>query len=113
MDQRAAHTSRDESTSSRGPPPTPPLGTDLDVSDALSYLDTVKACFRDRPEVYREFLDAMKDLKNQSIDIRQCVDRVVELFRGYPDLIVGFNVFLPRGSILDPNTFAVVRLPGS
>ena len=63
------------------------------------------------------------------IDLRQCVERVVEMLRGYPELIVGFNVFLPRGTILDPvstrayeqcisfdspqNTGAIVQLPDS
>lgn len=36
------------------------------------------------------------------IDLRQCVQQVLELFRGYPELIVGFNAFCPPGSILDP-----------
>lgn len=37
----------------------------LNVTDALSYLDAVKVQFNDRPDVYNVFLDIMKDFKNQ------------------------------------------------
>ena len=36
----------------------------LNVSDALSYLDSVKLQFADQPEVYNKFLDIMKDFKS-------------------------------------------------
>ncbi|KAI5893458.1 PAH2 domain-containing protein [Schizophyllum commune H4-8] len=111
------------------PPPSPPPGLDIDVTDALHYLDAVKARFQDEPESYKEFLGVLSALKAGEIDMRQCVQRVVEMLRGYPELIVGFNVFLPRGAILDPvsdctqeqcnsfnspqNTGAIVQLPDS
>ena len=37
----------------------------LNVTDALSYLDAVKIQFNDRPDVYNVFLDIMKDFKSQ------------------------------------------------
>jgi paired amphipathic helix protein Sin3a len=37
----------------------------LNVTDALSYLDAVKVQFGDRPDVYNHFLDIMKDFKGQ------------------------------------------------
>jgi hypothetical protein len=37
----------------------------LNVTDALSYLDAVKVQFHDRPDVYNVFLDIMKDFKSQ------------------------------------------------
>lgn len=37
----------------------------LNVTDALSYLDAVKIQFHDRPDVYNVFLDIMKDFKSQ------------------------------------------------
>lgn len=37
----------------------------LNVTDALSYLDAVKIQFADRPDVYNHFLDIMKDFKSQ------------------------------------------------
>lgn len=41
----------------------------LNVANALGYLDSVKMKFQDRPEVYNMFLDIMKEFKSQ-----QCVN---------------------------------------
>lgn len=90
-------------------------GKQLDVSDALSYLDAVRQQFHDRPDVYNHFLDIMKDFKSQqyvyafwnvaspnrifllSIDTPGVIERVSTLFSGHPILIQGFNTFLPVG----------------
>ncbi|EPQ53755.1 hypothetical protein GLOTRDRAFT_139874 [Gloeophyllum trabeum ATCC 11539] len=69
----------------------------LDVTDALGYLDAVKVQFHDRPDVYNQFLDIMKDFKSQIIDTPGVIQRVSSLFRGHPALIQGFNTFLPPG----------------
>ncbi|KAJ3071498.1 Transcriptional regulatory protein sin3 [Podochytrium sp. JEL0797] len=69
----------------------------LNVKDALSYLDQVKAQFFNQPDVYNRFLDIMKDFKSQSIDTPGVIDRVSSLFRGHPSLVTGFNTFLPPG----------------
>lgn len=37
----------------------------LKVEDALSYLDQVKFKFGNKPQVYNDFLDIMKDFKSQ------------------------------------------------
>ena len=59
--------------------PGPPTGTlsqtatmtdsaarQLNVADALIYLDLVENRFRERPEVYKQFLDIMKEYKGQT-----------------------------------------------
>lgn len=69
----------------------------LKVEDALSYLDQVKFKFGQQPQVYNDFLDIMKEFKSQSIDTPGVIARVSNLFKGYPELIVGFNTFLPPG----------------
>ena len=69
----------------------------LKVEDALSYLDKVKFKFNNQPQVYNEFLDIMKEFKSQSIDTPGVIQRVSNLFKGHPELIVGFNTFLPPG----------------
>lgn len=84
------------------PPPTPPTNgavqfQRLKVEDALVYLDNVKSKFGDQPQVYNDFLDIMKEFKSQSIDTPGVIERVSTLFKGHPDLIVGFNTFLPPG----------------
>ena len=85
----------------------------LNVNDALAYLDLVKDRFRERPEVYNQFLDIMKEFKNQmwvicclkvspwlktdSIDTPGVLQRVSMLIHGHSELIGGFNTFLPPG----------------
>ena len=51
----------------------------------------------DRPHVYNEFLEIMKNFKAKSINTPDVIERVKSLFRGYNDLIIGFNMFLPEG----------------
>lgn len=94
----------------------------LKVEDALSYLDQVKYKFNDQPQVYNDFLDIMKEFKSQSIDTPGVIQRVSNLFRGHPELIVGFNTFLPPGYKIEihandqvnvsmPNSTKVVLMP--
>jgi len=37
----------------------------LNVNDALSYLDAVKTQFHEQPDVYNKFLDIMKEFKTE------------------------------------------------
>ena len=49
--------------------------------------------------MYNQFLDIMKEFKSQSIDTPGVISRVSTLFEGRPDLIRGFNTFLPPGYV--------------
>ncbi|CAG8958414.1 hypothetical protein HYFRA_00011091 [Hymenoscyphus fraxineus] len=89
------------------------------LNDALSYLDQVKVQFADQPDVYNRFLDIMKDFKSQAIDTPGVINRVSDLFAGHPNLIQGFNTFLPPGYRIecgagnDPNTIRVTTPMGT
>ncbi|CAL8134278.1 unnamed protein product [Orchesella dallaii] len=67
----------------------------LRVEDAVTYLEHVKQRYHQRPQTYNDFLDIMKDFKSQSLDTPGVIDRVAHLFQGDPDMIMGFNMFLP------------------
>ncbi|KAK0482434.1 the NrsfREST-Msin3b Pah1 complex, partial [Armillaria novae-zelandiae] len=69
----------------------------LNVTDVLIYLDAIKFQFQDHPEVYNQFLDVMKEYKNHLIDLNAVIYRVAHLFFDHPQLIAGFNAFLPEG----------------
>jgi hypothetical protein len=84
----------------------------LKVEDALSYLDQVKYKFGNQPQVYNDFLDIMKEFKSQSIDTPGVIARVSSLFRGHPELIVGFNTFLPPGYKIEVHSNDSVRFYG-
>lgn len=89
------------------------------LNDALSYLDQVKVRFVHQPDVYNQFLDIMKDFKSQAIDTPGVIDRVSTLFAGHPELIQGFNTFLPPGYRIecgttdDPNAIRVTTPMGT
>ncbi|KIJ54305.1 hypothetical protein M422DRAFT_241556 [Sphaerobolus stellatus SS14] len=82
-------------------PPRPPTERQIEVRDALSYLDDVKKRFDDLPHVYNHFLDIMKDFKGQKLNTPMVIERVAKLFTGHPELISGFNAFLPLGYRID------------
>ncbi|KAJ7665072.1 paired amphipathic helix [Mycena polygramma] len=82
-------------TSPPDPPTPPPL--ELNVTDALSYLDAIKSQFHNQPEVYNHFLDIMKDFKLRLIDTLGVLQRVSQLFHEHRVLIERFNIFLPLG----------------
>jgi len=69
----------------------------LKVEDALEYLEKVKKQFGSQPDIYNRFLEIMKNFKSQIIDTPGVIDAVSELFDGHPNLILGFNTFLPPG----------------
>ncbi|KAK4170330.1 transcriptional regulatory protein SIN3 [Cladorrhinum sp. PSN259] len=103
-------------------PPGPggmPQGQQPILNDALSYLDQVKVQFQEQPDVYNKFLDIMKDFKSQTIDTPGVINRVSELFAGHPNLIQGFNTFLPPGYRIEcglennPNSIRVTTPSGS
>uniref|UniRef100_A0AAY4E637 Paired amphipathic helix protein Sin3b n=1 Tax=Denticeps clupeoides TaxID=299321 RepID=A0AAY4E637_9TELE len=87
----------------------------LQVEDALSYLDQVKIRFGSDPGIYNKFLDIMKEFKSQSIDTPGVINRVSQLFHGHPDLVLGFNAFLPPGYRIEipKNGMAFLQAPFS
>ncbi|OXB44336.1 hypothetical protein B1J92_E02475g [Nakaseomyces glabratus] len=105
QNQRQGSTGASETSTTQSPLVSGPAQTQgdpmsyrpLNVKDALSYLEQVKFQFHTRPDIYNLFLDIMKDFKSQTIDTPGVIERVSSLFKGYPNLIQGFNTFLPQG----------------
>ncbi|KAE8692347.1 hypothetical protein F3Y22_tig00110840pilonHSYRG00123 [Hibiscus syriacus] len=72
---------------------------------AMEYLRMVKQRFPENMGKYCDFVELLKDLKSQSLDMlwSSRIDAagslaiVKELFEGHPDLILGFNILLPEG----------------
>ncbi|PON60199.1 Paired amphipathic helix [Trema orientale] len=64
--------------------------------NAAAYLKVVKDLFKDQREKYDDFLQLLNDYRAQRIDMAGVVERVKDLFEGHPDLILGFNAFLPK-----------------
>ncbi|GJU59038.1 endopeptidase [Tanacetum coccineum] len=82
----------------------------LTTMDARTYLKEIKEMFKDQKEKYDEFLDAMKNFKTHRVDTPSIIARVRRLFEGYPDLILGFNTFLPK--VIITGVGATLQLQG-
>ena len=63
----------------------------------------VKTTFADEPNRYRDFVNLMKDYKMKKLDTKQVASKAAEIFEGEPELIDGFNAFLPRRHRLNSN----------
>jgi histone deacetylase complex regulatory component SIN3 len=63
--------------------------------DAMEFLERVRDTFSDRPYIYNSFLAVMKEYKDQTIATDGVINRVKLLFKGHPELLQGFNLFLP------------------
>jgi len=88
-------------TPSKSPSSSPSTRSNVTMSDALSYLDKIKSTFTDRPFVYDKFLKIMKNFKSGILQTPEIIIQVKELFTGYPELILGFQTFLPPGYIIE------------
>ncbi|XP_027767930.1 paired amphipathic helix protein Sin3-like 1 [Solanum pennellii] len=71
----------------------------IDPDATLSYIRQIKIkdTFVDQEGKYEMLVDVMKDLKAGRINPVGVIERVGELFKGYPSLIIGFNAYLPNG----------------
>ncbi|QRW09087.1 paired amphipathic helix protein SIN3 [Ceratobasidium sp. AG-Ba] len=69
----------------------------LNVNDALNYLELIRSTYSDQPQKYNEFLAVMNDFGQHSISAVQSAARVADLFSDKPELVEGFNAFLPPG----------------
>lgn len=68
---------------------------DLNLNDAISFLETVKTVFSEDPSIYDSFLEVMRDYKHGKIDAGGVVRAATTLFKGKPEILEGFNDFLP------------------
>lgn len=64
----------------------------------LQYILKIKRQYADRPEVYRRFLQLLKDMHSGTLEGISVISEIVTLFNTCPSLIFGFNYFLPHGS---------------
>ncbi|WMV50278.1 hypothetical protein MTR67_043663 [Solanum verrucosum] len=71
-------------------------GSSIDPVAALSYVREIKNTFLDQVEKYDMFLDVMQDLKARRAYHVAVIERVRELFKWHPSLLLGFNAYVPN-----------------
>ncbi|KAL2344253.1 hypothetical protein Fmac_005538 [Flemingia macrophylla] len=69
------------------------------TDSGLAYLNTVKDAFKNKSEKYDKFLELMKNFtaETERFNLVRVIEELKELFKGHKDLILGFNIFLPKG----------------
>ena len=70
---------------------------DTSLSHSLGFMHRIKEAYSDRPETHHELLDIMRDFGVGAIDAPGVVHQMSALIIGQPDLIEGFDTFLPPG----------------
>ncbi|XP_040986550.1 paired amphipathic helix protein Sin3-like 6 [Juglans microcarpa x Juglans regia] len=80
----------------------------LQLKDAYEFLNSVKVAFKDNPAIYHRFFLLIKHWRLKRIDFFALRSAVEDLFEGQPELLVGFNTFLPTG--FEISTLAVSKI---
>ncbi|KAL7525829.1 hypothetical protein ACHAXR_002100, partial [Thalassiosira sp. AJA248-18] len=62
---------------------------------ACMFVSQVKEAFGDKSSEYRAFSKILKDFTAKTVPTQEVVERILDLFQGKRDLILGFNEFLP------------------
>ncbi|KRH92685.1 Histone deacetylase complex, SIN3 component, partial [Pseudoloma neurophilia] len=91
---------------------TPKKKDDINLSDAMSFLETVKNNYANELSVYDSFLEVMRDYKHGKLDAAGVVRAATSLFKNKPELLEGFNDFLPAEYKVDRNYRRRVRMDG-
>ena len=65
--------------------------------DTVAYIRSVREIYRRRSRAYRSFIQLLQDYHSKQVDELDTIQRVVSLFQKRPDLVLGFNKFLPPG----------------
>ncbi|KIJ54308.1 hypothetical protein M422DRAFT_42488 [Sphaerobolus stellatus SS14] len=66
------------------------------IEDSLAYIDNVKQVYADQPQVYQRFIDILSQFRHKTLSITQVLENISQLFYGNPNLINGFNAFIPH-----------------
>jgi histone deacetylase complex regulatory component SIN3 len=70
-------------------------GGTLEYGHAISYVNSIKHRFADRPAVYKKFLEILQDYEWQPLPTTGVYVEIAELFRSEPDLRDEFKLFMP------------------
>ena len=69
----------------------------LGYQTARSYIAQVQFEFETQPEVFPSFVRLMIEIRSKTIDTKEFMLRILDLFKGHADLIECINEFLPPG----------------
>ena len=69
----------------------------VEFTGSMAYIRQVKKTYAYVPEKYGKFMEILDKFHSKKLDEIRAIRKVVQLFQGHPNLILGFNQFLPEG----------------
>ncbi|ODV63728.1 transcriptional regulator SIN3 ASCRUDRAFT_28049, partial [Ascoidea rubescens DSM 1968] len=67
----------------------------VEMNDAINYVNHVKVRFTNQPEIYKQFLKTLQNYQTENKPIYEVYHEVTNLFRDDPDLLADFKRFIP------------------
>lgn len=86
------------------PRPQNNMKTPPELRYAQSYVSKIRKRFRNDREVYKKFLKLLQNYQEDQKSVKEVHDRVKDLFKGHPDLLIEFKQFLPDPPEADGST---------
>ena len=72
---------------------------DVELTQAISYVNKIKDRFADQPDIYKNFLEILQTYQRDQKPINEVYAQVTVLFQNAPDLLDDFKKFLPDSSM--------------
>ncbi|KAJ5080640.1 sin3a isoform g [Anaeramoeba ignava] len=72
--------------------------TQNQTTKALEFLEKVQNRYKEKPQIYRNFLNLIKQYKCGKMNTQHFIHEVFFLFHKHKDLILGLNNFLPKNT---------------
>ena len=69
----------------------------VEFTESIAYIREVKKTYAFVPEKYGKFMEILDNFHSKKFGGVGSIRKVVKLFQGHPNLILGFNQFLPEG----------------
>lgn len=82
-----------------------------DDDEALAYIRRVKQALERTPQDYARFSEILSAYHGSEMSAREAIESVVKLLQMHPDLVLGFNRFLPPGHRIhmsDDRSYSIV-----
>ncbi|KZO96355.1 hypothetical protein CALVIDRAFT_555112 [Calocera viscosa TUFC12733] len=92
--QRSVHQHPFGCSTMPAPPPSGEYPYELNVHDALAYLEMVRLAFVNQPGMYDEFQAVLRRFNLREIARDEVIIRAKQLFWGRKELLIGFAAFL-------------------
>lgn len=80
----------------------------MQFGSTVSYTQQIRKRFKTKPRTYNKIVQTLGDVQDDGADKLEIIKRIIVLLDGHPDLILGFNAYLPEEYSIEIQDDAVV-----